>query len=154
MNYKPSNIICYGSYCEVALRNRQGKEIAKAVVDTEDVYKVAQVSWSLRPDGYAFNYTFGRMHHLIVGKPKAPLQIDHINRNPLDNRKVNLRIVSRSINQINRNRQVNNKSGIKNLCFDKARNRWLVQIQRKGEKKIFKRFKTKEEALSVLPQHL
>ena len=42
------------------------------------------------------------MHHLIIGIPKKGFQTDHINRDSLDNRCENLRIVTPSENMRNR----------------------------------------------------
>ena len=54
--------------------------------------------------------------------------IDHINRNPLDNRKENLRIVNNSINQRNKNVQSNNTSGISGVRFNEKLNVWTARI--------------------------
>lgn len=41
------------------------------------------------------------LHHIIMGRPKDGLEIDHINNNGLDNRKSNLRIVDHTTNMRN-----------------------------------------------------
>ena len=41
------------------------------------------------------------MQHFIIGKPEKGLQTDHINRNGLDNRKVNLRKCTSAENNCN-----------------------------------------------------
>jgi HNH endonuclease/AP2 domain len=38
------------------------------------------------------------MHHLVLGRPPEGYETDHINRNGLDNRRSNLRFVTRSYN--------------------------------------------------------
>jgi len=41
------------------------------------------------------------LHHCILGRPLHGLEIDHKNGNGLDNRRANIRVVSRSTNQHN-----------------------------------------------------
>jgi len=68
------------------------------------------------------------MHYLLL--PDVPLGLtrDHKNRNGLDNRRNNLRICTRSQNQYNRAKQLNNTSGFKGVCWVPRRNKWRVDI--------------------------
>ena len=54
--------------------------------------------------------------------------VDHINRNPLDNRKSNLRIVNNQQNSMNKGHQKRNTSGHKGVSWDKSRNKWYAYI--------------------------
>lgn len=72
-------------------------------------------------------------------------QIDHINRDSLDNRKNNLRICNHSQNQMNRGKQNANTSGYKGVTWDKYAGRWLSSIKLNGKLINLGRFKTKEE---------
>jgi hypothetical protein len=47
-------------------------------------------------------------------------QIDHINRNPLDNRKENLRVATQTENTWNMSKQSRNTTGFKGVWFDKT----------------------------------
>lgn len=61
-------------------------------IDENDVSLVSKYRWYLK-DGYAVTSIKGkrvRMHHLIFGKPPKGKVTDHINRDRLDNRRVNL----------------------------------------------------------------
>lgn len=85
----------------------KGKE---AIVDDEDFEKVNQYKW--HSDGrYAIRYLDARvgssirLHRFIMNARKGQ-QIDHINRNPLDNRKENLRFCTSSENNFNRTPKV------------------------------------------------
>lgn len=58
----------------------------------------------------------------IIGRTLRPTEeIDHINRNPLDNRRENLRIVTRGINAQNIKRSA---IGILGISWDKTHSRW------------------------------
>ena len=55
-----------------------------------------------------------RLHHLILGKEENKV-VDHINGDKLDNRKCNLRHVSRSINQVNRPKRKDSRQKLKGI---------------------------------------
>jgi hypothetical protein len=57
-----------------------------------------------------------------------PAIIDHIDRNPSNNKFNNLRAVTRSQNQHNRIKQRNNTSGYKGVVFFKRAKRWRAAI--------------------------
>jgi len=60
--------------------------------------------------------------------------IDHINRNPSDNRISNLREVSRACNLKNIGNPCLNTSSVKGISWHKNRNRWIVYIRHKKKK--------------------
>lgn len=65
--------------------------------------------------------------HIYYGKkPNKP--IDHINRNTSDNRIINLRLVTRQQNCLNRGMNKNNTSGVTGVCWNKQNNKWQSQI--------------------------
>ena len=79
-----------------------------------------------------------KMHHFIVGKVRTMMVIDHINRNGLDNRKENLRVVTWSENSINKGgmKRRNSSSKYRGVGLDKSykkRKKWKAYI-RKGAK--------------------
>lgn len=55
-------------------------------------------------------------------------QIDHIDGNGMNNRRSNLRDVPQAVNLKNRKSQINNKSGITGVYWDKKRGKWVSQI--------------------------
>ena len=70
--------------------------------------------------------------HRIVMDVTDGRQIDHINGDPLDNRKCNLRFVTNQENGRNRGAQVNNKSGYKGVSWHPKAKKWEACI-RAGE---------------------
>lgn len=103
-------------------------------------------------DGYVLISIKGkvyRAHHLVwfyIHGAFPDLHMDHINGKRDDNRIQNLRLVSRSQNQCNRRRQVNNKSGYKGVYWDIHKKKWAVQIAVKGKSKAIGRFDSVLEA--------
>ena len=84
---------------------------AFATVDDEDFHRLSAWRWKAKPNGsgtnvYAVrNAMVGgkcvtiRMHREVLGLSRQDTRdVDHINHNPLDNRRVNLRAVTRSMN--------------------------------------------------------
>lgn len=57
-----------------------------------------------------------------------PKEIDHIDGNKLNNKIENLREVTHSQNAMNVKKLVTNTSGVKGVCWDKARQKWKVRI--------------------------
>lgn len=92
-------------------------------------------------------YRAHRLIYFIVNCINSTDQIDHINRNRLDNRIENLRVSNQSSNQINAGIKSNNKSGVTGVCYDKSRGKWVVQIQDKNKKSIRKRFLSFRDAV-------
>lgn len=86
---------------EIVLRARDGSERARALVDDEDFEWLSRHRWKLHAKGYVQrNYQrkgrwhMVRMHRVIMGLESGDLrQVDHIDRNPLNNQRENLRIV-------------------------------------------------------------
>ena len=92
------------------------------LIDEEDKHLLNTYSWRVNSNGYICrnpkmkNWKYEKieryLHRLVIGAGKGDI-VDHINRNKLDNRKCNLRLVSYSQNILNKNSigvvKVNNK---------------------------------------------
>lgn len=59
--------------------------------------------------------------------------VDHINRNTLDNRKCNLRVVTDYENSLNRQNRITNTSGYKGVSYNKKDSIYVARIQDKGK---------------------
>lgn len=127
----------------------------EAVIDAEDVALLSKHQWQAHKNGnthYA-RRTEGRgahkktiIMHRVILKPKAGMQVDHINGNGLDNRKANLRPATRSQNMHNRRINKNNTSGYKGVSFDKASGGWMVVIRAHGVQTTVGRYACPKEA--------
>lgn len=76
----------------------------------------------------------------------APEFVDHIDRNPLNNKIENLRAASKSENLCNRGATSLNTSGFKGVHFDKQKNKWAAEIVKEGKRTRLGFFSTAEEA--------
>jgi hypothetical protein len=93
------------------------------------------------------------LHRVITNAPKG-MSVDHINGNPLDNRKENLRVCTNQENQMNRGRTKNNMSGYKGVYYRKKNKDminerskpWKAQIMFNQKVIYLGLYKTKEEA--------
>lgn len=72
--------------------------------------------------------------------------VDHINSDRGDNRDSNLRAASRSQNMRNRGATKSNSTGLKGVCWDASRRKWLAQIRIHGRNKYLGRYDTPELA--------
>lgn len=122
-----------------------------AKVDDEDFELVSKFHWHMDGAGYARTNVWSenkkpRMHRIILNDTDTKSHIDHINGDKLDNRKLNLRILSCSQNLMNRGPQANNSSGYKGVVFDRLRNKWRAEICVEKKRKYLGRFDTAEEA--------
>ena len=109
---------------------------AVARVDDADYdLLTAMGNWCLSNKGYAIHYTRINdqrrvlyMHRIILSAP-PDLQVDHINRDRLDNRRENLRFATRSQNQANKGRPINNSSHYKGVSWNKG-GRLIFRLRR------------------------
>lgn len=110
-----------------------------ALVDNEDFTILNQYNWTLGKDGYAFRTIVLsgkgklrkrrslRMHEAILVAQDGFIT-DHINRNRLDNRRLNLRKATFTTNAINKNKQSNNASGVTGVSWHKTAKKWTASI--------------------------
>lgn len=148
----------------MALKILQLSRGKTAIVDEEDFERVSLYKWYLGKNGYAINTKYikgsGRknqknryiyLHRLIMNAPKGSI-IDHINRNPLDNRKVNLRLGSQRINMLNAGMLKNNTSGFKGVSWHKTAKKWEAYTHYHNKKIGLGLFKNKRDAIEIREQ--
>jgi len=158
----PNDIEEYENEIYLLLRNKQRKVIDKAIIDKEDYPLVKDYRWYKSDQGYVrtnFNGTTHNIHKMIFPNIET---IDHIDKNPLNNKKNNLREATISQNGMNRKRQRNNGSGVPGVSYKKDKNLWhariwvggeaislgkskdfnkAVQLRKEAEKKYFKQYR-------------
>ena len=93
------------------------------LIDKDDINKVKDTPWYISPKGrtfYAENNQLGGMHRVIMDSSKIEI-IDHVDKNGLNNRKLNLRNTDKSGNARNINPKSNNKTGVLGVEYDGRR---------------------------------
>lgn len=130
----------------------------EAIVDDEDYEKLNQRKWhvliapkrDVKYAGHSFWDTKAkrtdhiRMHHMIIGKQNG-FDVDHINRNGLDNRRANLRHCTQSQNIANTTPRKNNKSGFKGVT-ETPNGTWHAVIRENGKPNYIGNFRHSKEA--------
>ena len=123
-----------------------------AVIDDEDFDKISKYHWRYHSEGYAIalvrnnvGETTSIYMHRLINKTPDGFHTDHINRNKLDNRRENLRTVTRRQNQSNMKTNSRNKTGFKGVYQDHLGG-WMARMRIHGKKRSLGRFKTIEEA--------
>lgn len=131
-----------------------------ALVDDSDFEVLSQWNWTF--DGHGYAHRMGRksegimsrcrisMHRQIMGVVDPNIEVDHVNHNTLDNRRVNLRACSRSLNMGNQRLCKDSSSGYKGVSFLRKylnRNKpWRAKIQVRKVEVSLGYFSTKEQA--------
>lgn len=139
------------------LKNKAGDVVAEAMVDDDDFEVVSRVSWYLVPGNYVTRTTYRsgkkdneRLHRAVLGlSPGDPEIVDHINRNPLDCRKENLRIVDHGQNLQNQGLRSDNKSGYRGVWRDPKTGSYLAYATVRQRRKHLGSFRTAEEAAAA-----
>lgn len=119
-----------------------------AIVDEDDFERLSQHKWCVRFQGSRKVAVRGGgkiyMHREVMGNPDS--MIDHINLNPLDNRKSNLRLANHSTNGANQATRTSSKSGYKGVVWEKDRSKFRAQIKVNGVTKNLGRFTSAYDA--------
>jgi len=114
----------------------------EAIIDAADAHLVDAHRWRVRPQGkliYIHTRTLYRgkkrtvlLHQMIMGGSTRERQIDHINGNPLDNRRCNLRFATPLQNSWNTRKREGLLSKYKGVTLHKKTGKWQSQIKLAG----------------------
>ncbi len=120
----------------------------KITLDKKGLALLSRSSWSLDKDGYLRAKVLGSISyfHREIIEAASGTEVDHINRDRLDNRVSNLRICTRSANVQNSSKRTGSS---KYLGVSPNKNNWRAQITKDGEKFYLGTFKTELEAALI-----
>jgi len=150
------------AYRLIPLRARDGSVRAEARVSPEDYGWLNQWRWSgtdlAGPYPYAVRrerdaegaYRRTMMHRRVLGiDHDDPRQVDHINRDTLDNRRENLRAVTRSQNLQNQVGGADSSSCFRGVAWDRRRRSWTAYASVDGLTKWLGYFDSETAAADV-----
>lgn len=141
----------------IPLRNRRGAVVAHTLVDTADVALVESGGpWRLSTRGYVARtrgkevvYLARFLHGLNRGDAG---EVDHINGDPLDNRRSNLRVVSHEQNMQNVRPRIRSTSRYRGVHWEASTQSWRAVCQISGVRFSVGRFKNEIEAAHAAHQ--
>lgn len=97
------------------------------LIDDTDYELITGITWGITKDkdryyvrgkGEKTNGKTVKMHRLILNAPRG-LQVDHINHNCVDNRRINLRLSTQRQNSKNQKLRKDSKTGFKGVAYSK-----------------------------------
>jgi hypothetical protein len=143
---------------KIPLRNKDHVVHDFALVDDADFEAVARIRWFRDKKGYVRSsvWTPGigvgvlLMHRLILSAPRG-MHVDHINRNPLDNQRANLRLCTRQQNAWNRPSW--RPPGLKGTTYEPRYGRWRAQMRLNGRTINLGSYDTQGEAKAVFDRY-
>jgi len=132
--------------CLIHLYDERGNYKNTTIINLKDYELIKNYKWHLNnTTGYVATTKNGKkmlLHNLIMNT----LDIDHIDRNKLNNKRNNLRPATKSQNGMNRIKQTNNTSGFKGVFWNKYHKKWQAQITRDKKQIYLGYFNNKIEA--------
>ena len=126
--FEPNELVEYEDCFGVILVDRGLRKIAETFVDKADIEWVRQYKWYLNTNGYVMTHTGGAekyLHKLMLLDAK---QVDHKDRDRLNNRRSNLRRCDSFENARNSSKNSLNTSGITGVQWHAATKRWRAFI--------------------------
>lgn len=122
-------------------------------VDLEDFWRVKDICWHIRKDGYVYGKINKRsvlLHRLITDCPKT-MKIDHIGGSETknNNRKNNLRVCTQSQNAKNKKLDRRNKFGCSGISYIKKLNKYQASIDYDNKRIYLGIYTILEEAIEA-----
>lgn len=125
---------------------------AHTYLDDADYERAKDFHWYKTQNGYVAGSVVEQgvrrrvyLHRWLLDAQPGQI-VDHIDGNPLNNRRANLRLATRSQNQANRRRNATSRSRYKGVTWHKGRGRWMARIQVDGRRMHLGYFTTPLEA--------
>jgi len=150
--YDPNEFVIKNDICRIKLYDREGNKKIETIIDTEDYEKVKGIKWYLGDGKYVIHSRYKKaslkLHRTILELSENDNSIiDHIDGNPLNNKKSNLRICTSQQNTFNQKKRINNTSGFKGIFWNKIESKWESRIGVNCKRIFLGHFKNKIDAV-------
>lgn len=132
----------------IELFNKTGEQVGYTMIDDEKYYDITKYKWC-RHGNYVHGQVdkkYVRLSRFVLNCTDINLRVDHIDNNPLNNRKENLRICTAEQNSQNKLSSKNSTSKFTGVCFVKDRKKWKAQIINNKKYYTLGRYNTEIEA--------
>lgn len=141
-----------GVTARIPLRRRDGTVKAHAIVDADIAEWLTQWYWCLSTLGYVVaDRGRKRLQRIVMGDTASTgYGVDHINRDKLDNRRANLRVVTREENAQNVGSRPGTTSKYRNVCWNEARGLWMAALKANHQTYYLGHFESELEAAEVV----
>lgn len=159
---QPSEVVVLPTHAEIVLRGKGGEEKGRGLIDLDDVDLVSRYRWhlslgkkrqpiciagavakSLRADGEGREVVL--LHRLLLDPPQD-LVVDHIDGDPLNNRRSNLHIVTQAENLQNLTARTGSTSSYRGVCFHPGAQKWMARCGLEGKQFYLGVFDSEEAA--------
>lgn len=152
----------------VIFLNRRGGTVMECLIDTEDLAKAQEFDgkwYAHRNHGTNDFYVYGNekvgegfktiiLHSYILNATKG-MVVDHINHSTLDNRRINIRIVTQAQNNQNKlgAYRNNTSSGVRGVTWKKSHQKWAAQVMVNKKQNHLGLFDVLEEAAQAVAKY-
>lgn len=127
-----------------------------AIVDASDFDWLNQWKWHAHRAGIKWCAARGvaapngkrsilLMHRAVMSAPKG-VSVDHINHDPLDNRRANLRLCTHAENCKNRTSHKDASSQYVGVCWYASRGKWMARLHNNGKAVFLGYFEHEKDA--------
>lgn len=151
----PNEIRVTGDVAEIVLVDNANRPRGVAVIDAEDAPVASEYRWCMNSKehtSYVVGHRLGESRgtrillHRLLMSPPGLMEIDHVNGDGLDNRRVNLRVVTARENRQNQPIRRDNTSGFRGVYFSKSLGKWIAHLRDDRRNHRVGAFDTKAEA--------
>jgi hypothetical protein len=140
--------------CYLLIIKRRNGEVYKVKISLCDLYKVQSIRWFVSKSSRqiyiksSLKYKRILLHNYILPRRRG-LFCDHINGDTLDNRRENLRHVTRSQNCWNAKIRKDNTSSVKGVIWYKNTKKWSARITYKNKRISLGHFSKLSQAINA-----